>query len=212
MNFSLPQLPYALDALAPHISRKTLEFHHGKHHRAYIEKVAAFAAKANLGDMTLESIIDITYGNKMQTELFNNAAQAWNHGFYWRSLRPRGGGAPYGNIEARIKTEFATYQLFREKLADAAAALFGSGWVWLVLDGDQLKITSTANGDTPIAHGQTPILTIDVWEHAYYLDYQNGRADYVNAILTHLLNWDFANQNLSSIKRMAAAHEMKLQF
>lgn len=202
MAITLPQLPYGYDALAPHISRTTLEFHHDKHHRAYVEKVVTLAKEASLSGQTLESIIHKTAGSKEHSELFNNAAQAWNHAFYWRSLRPDGGGAPSGKIAELIETEFKTHQFFCEKFADAAITHFGSGWVWLVLEGDRLKISSTSNADTPIAHGQTPLLTIDVWEHAYYLDCQNERADYVNAVLAHLFNWEFANHNAE--KKMTA--------
>ncbi len=209
MDITLPQLPYGYDALAPHISRATLEFHHDKHHRAYVEKVVALAKEAGLGGQTLESIIHKTASSKKHNELFNNAAQAWNHAFYWRSLQPSGGGEPSGKIAELIETEFETRQSFCKKISDAAITHFGSGWVWLVLEGDRLKISSTSNADTPIAHGQTPLLTIDVWEHAYYLDCQNERADYVNAVLAHLFNWEFANQNLSGLKIAAPAHEIK---
>ena len=209
MDITLPKLPYGYDALAPHISRATLEFHHDKHHRPYVEKVVALAKQANLSGQTLESIIHKTAGSKEHSELFNNAAQAWNHAFYWRSLRPDGGGAPSGKIAELIKTEFKTSQSFCEKFSGAAITQFGSGWVWLVLEGDRLVISNTSNADTPLAHGQTPLLTIDVWEHAYYLDYQNERAVYVNAVLSHLFNWEFANHNLSGLKIAAPAHEIK---
>ncbi len=199
MDITLPQLPYDYEALAPHISRATLEFHHDKHHRAYVEKVVTLAKQAGLSGQTLESIIHKTTGSKKHGELFNNAAQAWNHAFYWRSLRPGGGGEPFGKIAELIETEFGTRQSFCEKFAEAAITQFGSGWVWLVLKGDRLIISSTSNADTPLAHGQIPLLTIDVWEHAYYLDYQNERANYVNAVLAHLFDWEFANQNLGCL-------------
>jgi len=196
MKFSLPLLAYAYDALAPHISRATLEVHHDVHHRGYVDNVNKLAMKAGIADPTLESIILKTVNREEHTALFNNAAQAWNHAFYWRSLTPDGGGAPRGKIAVLIETEFKTYPLFCEKIVDAATKLFGSGWVWLVLDGDRLRVTSTLNGDTPLAHDQTPLLVVDVWEHAYYLDYQSRRADYVSAVLKHLLNWEFANKNI----------------
>lgn len=199
-KFKLPLLPYAYDALAPYISRETLEVHHGKHHRGYVDSVNMLAAEAGLADQTLETIILKTANHEKHTALFNNAAQAWNHAFYWRSLRPGGGGEPFEKIAGLIENAFESHQNFSEKLADAATAHFGSGWAWLVLDGGRLKVTSTANGDTPLAHGLTPLLAIDVWEHAYYLDYQNKRADYITAVLKHLLNWEFANQNLSGLK------------
>jgi Fe-Mn family superoxide dismutase len=197
MQISLPPLPYPYEALEPYISRTTLELHHGKHHKSYVEKAKALEKEVRLSDLPLELIIQQTAGQERHRALFNNAAQAWNHAFYWRSLRPASGGAPDGEIGARIKTDFGGYDAFAAEFAAAAAGQFGSGWAWLVLDGDKLRITTTANADTPIAHGQLPLLTIDVWEHAYYLDYQNRRANYMAAIIEYLLNWDFANRNLN---------------
>ncbi len=196
MQITLPQLPYAYDALEPHISRNTLEIHHGKHHRAYVEKTKTLAKQLHLADQPLERIIQQTAGQDRHRALFNNAAQAWNHAFYWRSLRPDGGGEPQGEIGKRIKNELGGYGSFVEHFAAAAAGQFGSGWAWLVLDGDRLAITTTSNADTPLARGLKPLLTLDVWEHAYYLDYQNRRADYTAAVIGHLINWDFANRNL----------------
>lgn len=205
MQLTLPELPYAYDALQPHISRATLEIHHDKHHRGYIEKVNELAIEAHLTYQPLEAIILKTAGQNMYQELFKNAAQAWNHAFYWRSLSPDGGGEPHGEITRRIAADFEGYKPFAKKLADAALAQFGSGWTWLVLDGDKLKITRTSNADTPIAHGHAPLFAIDVCEHAYYLDYQNNRAEYVAAVIEHLLNWEFANENLSC--QMDAAYQ-----
>lgn len=207
MQITLPQLPYAYDALEPHISRTTLEVHHGKHHRAYVEKVKTLAREVHLADQPLERIIQQTAGQDSHRALFNNAAQAWNHAFYWRSLRPGGGGEPRGEIAERVQTDLGGYGSFVERFAAAATGQFGSGWAWLVLDGNKLKVTQTANADTPLAHGQTPLLTIDVWEHAYYLDYQNRRADYAAAVIEHLINWDFANRNLSRRRTAAIAFE-----
>lgn len=197
MQIILPQLPYPYDALEPYISRATLELHHGKHHRAYVDNAKALASQVHLADQTLERIIQQTAGQDSHRALFNNAAQAWNHAFYWRSLKPKGGGAPRGEIARRIDVDFGGYVAFAAQFAAAAAGQFGSGWAWLVVDGPALKITRTANADTPLAHGHVPLLTIDVWEHAYYLDYQNRRADYAAAVIGHLINWDFANRNLS---------------
>lgn len=197
MQFILPQLPYPSDALAPYISQATLELHHGKHHRAYIENAKELAKKVHLADEPLERIIRETAGKDSHRALFNNAAQAWNHAFYWRSLKPNGGGEPRGEIGRRIAADFGTYAAFAAEFAAACTGQFGSGWAWLVVDGWTLKVTRTANADTPLAHGQTPLLTIDVWEHAYYLDYQNRRADYANAVIEHLINWEFAESNLS---------------
>jgi Fe-Mn family superoxide dismutase len=175
MQIALPSLPYPYEALEPHISRRTLEFHHGKHHKAYVEKTRTLAKEVRMADLPLELIIQQTVRQDRHRALFNNAAQAWNHAFYWRSLQPGGGGEPDGDIAARIKSDLGGYEAFATQFAAAATGQFGSGWAWLVLDGGKLAVTATANADTPIAHGQVPLLTIDVWEHAYYLDYQNRR-------------------------------------
>ena len=203
MQITLPQLPYPYDALEPYISRATLELHHDKHHRAYVEKVKTLAKEVRLADQPLERIIQQTAASGSQRALFNNAAQAWNHAFYWRSLRPRGGGEPQGEIAKLVTADFGGYDSFVEQFAEAAISQFGSGWAWLVHDPDRLRILTTPNADTPIIYGHTPLLTIDVWEHAYYLDYQNRRAEYARAVIEHLINWDFANVNLS--RRRAAA-------
>jgi Fe-Mn family superoxide dismutase len=196
MQITLPSLPYPYDALEPHISRTTLEIHHGRHHRAYVEKARTLAGQVHLADQPLERIVLQTAGQDRHRALFNNAAQAWNHAFYWRSLRPGGGGKPQGEIAERVEADLGGHDAFAEQFASAATGHFGSGWAWLVLDGDRVKITTTSNADTPLAHGQAPLLAIDVWEHAYYLDYQNRRAEHVAAVIAHLLNWDFANGNL----------------
>jgi Fe-Mn family superoxide dismutase len=195
MQISLPQLPYALDALAPYISAATLEIHHGKHHKAYVDNVNRLAKPAGLDGKSLEQIISQTAGREDQRGLFQNAAQAWNHAFYWRSLKP-GGGRPEGAIAKLIEVDLGGYTAFADQFKAAATGQFGSGWAWLVLESEKLKIVATANADTPLAHGQTPLLTLDVWEHAYYLDYQNRRPDYALAVIEHLLNWDFANSQL----------------
>lgn len=197
MQIALPKLPYSYAALEPHISAATLEVHHDKHHRAYVEKTKALAREVHLQDEPLEALVLKSHGAARHEALFNNAAQAWNHSFYWRSLRPKGGGQPHGAIASRIATQFGSYESFATEFAAAALGRFGSGWAWLVLEGDALKVTATSNADTPLVHGQVPLLTIDVWEHAYYLDRQNRRAEYVRAVIDHLLNWDFANENLS---------------
>jgi Fe-Mn family superoxide dismutase len=208
MPISLPPLPYLNSALEPYISRATLAVHHGKHHAGYVEKVNLLAEPAHLADKTLEQIIARTAGEETHRALFQSAAQAWNHAFYWDSLSPHGGELR-GPIAARIEAEFGGYAGFAEQFAEAAVGQFGSGWAWLVVSGGELKVTHTDNADTPLAHGQVPLLTVDVWEHAYYLDYQNRRADYVTAVLKHLLNWDFANRNL--IRHRAAADVLKRQ-
>ncbi len=197
MQITLTQLPYPYDALKPYVSRKTLEIHHGEHHRAYVEKARSLAREVRLGDRSLEQIIQQTAGKERHRALFNSAAQAWNHDFYWCSLTPKGGGTPYGAIGKWVDTDLGGYDTFAKQMEEAAAGQFGSGWVWLVIDENKLKVTATSNADTPLARGQTPLLTIDVWEHAYYLDYRNRRAGYVSDVIRHLLNWNFANRNLS---------------
>lgn len=192
----LPELPYAKDALAPVISANTLEFHHGKHHRAYVDNLNKLIAGTELADADLETIVNKTAGDPSKTGIFNNAAQAWNHAFYWQSLKPGGGGTPAGAAKAKIESVWGDYGKFAEELKNAGVTQFGSGWAWLVVDGGQLKITKTANADTPIAHGVKPLLTLDVWEHAYYLDYQNRRPDYLGAVIANLINWDFVNARL----------------
>lgn len=185
MKIQLPELPYRLHALEPFISATTLATHHGKHHRAYVEKTNTLAAEAA---GTLEELVAGAYGDASRRVLFNNAAQAWNHAFYWRSLRPRGGPPPAGALANPV---------LRETLKSAAKGHFGSGWAWLVRDGTELKVLATGNADTPIAHHQVPLLVIDVGEHAYYLDHQERRGEYVDAVVEHLLNWDFAAENLA---------------
>ena len=211
MQLTLPQLSYPSNALEPFISRATVELHHGKHHRAYVEKTKDLAKEVRLADQPLESIILQTAGKDAHRALFNNAAQAWNHAFYWRSLLPQSGGKPVGEIADRIGADFGSFEAFANQFAAAAAGQFGSGWAWLISDGERLRITATANADTPIVHGQVPLLTLDVWEHAYYLDYQNRRMDYVTALITHLLNWDFANRNLSRARSSARDTPLRAQ-
>lgn len=196
MAFELPALPYANSALEPHISAKTLDFHHGKHHNAYVVNLNNLIKDTPLASAPLERIIRETAGDAAKAGIFNNAAQVWNHTFYWKGMKPKGGNAPTGKMAARIDEAFGGYTAFREQFKTAAVTQFGSGWAWLVLDGGSLKIVKTGNADTPIAHGQTPLITCDVWEHAYYLDYQNRRPDYVDTFLDHLVNWDFAAANL----------------
>jgi Fe-Mn family superoxide dismutase len=196
MSVTLPLLPYGKDALAPYISSNTLEFHYGKHHQAYVDNLNKLIAGTDLAEKSLENIIKITAGDTAKAGIFNNAAQVWNHSFYWQCLKKAGGGAPTGAIAAKINAIWGNYDKFSEELKNAGVTQFGSGWAWLVLDGKNLKITKTANADTPIAHDQKALLTIDVWEHAYYLDYQNRRPDYLAAVIKNLINWDFVNANL----------------
>ncbi len=193
MAFELPPLPYAPDALAPTISERTIGFHYGKHHQTYVTNLNGLIEGTDLASKTLEQIILTSDG-----AVFNNAAQVWNHTFYWHSMTPGGGGDPTGELAAAIENSFGSVDEFKQQFATAAKTLFGSGWVWLVADGDRLAIASTSNADLPMRHGQTALLTIDVWEHAYYLDHQNARPAYVDGWLERLVNWDFAASNLAA--------------
>ena len=194
--FTLAPLPYVDNALDPVISANTLGFHYGKHHRAYVDNLNKLVAGTELAALPLEQVIAATSGKPERLGVYNNAAQAWNHAFYWRSLKPGGGGEPPAALKSRIEAAFGSVEACRKEIASAATTQFGSGWAWLVEDGGKLTVVKTANADTPLTKGQRPLLTIDVWEHAYYLDYQNRRADYVNAVLERLLNWEFALENL----------------
>lgn len=196
MAITLPDLPYAKDALAPHISAKTLDFHYGKHHRAYLTNLNNLIEGTDLADKTLEDIIKHTANDADKVGIFNNAAQVWNHTFYWQSMIPNGGGKPTGAIAEKIDTDFNSYDNFIEQLKNAGLTQFGSGWAWLVLNNGKLDIMKTSNADTPIAHGIKPLLTVDVWEHAYYLDYQNGRGNYIDVFINNLINWEFVNAQL----------------
>ncbi len=194
MAFTLPALPYAPEALDPHISAKTLSFHHGKHHAAYVNKLNELLQGKPLATKKLEDVI--MESAQERGPVFNNAAQVWNHSFFWNCLSPKGGGAPTGVLADKIKATFGSVDKFKEDLKNAAIGQFGSGWAWLVQDQGQLKITKTPNAENPMIHGQTALFTVDVWEHAYYLDYQNRRPDFVQTVLDKLINWDFVAQNL----------------
>ncbi len=192
----LPPLPYADNALDPVISANTISFHYGKHHRAYVDNLNKLTAGTEFADLPLEKIIAATAGKPDKTAIFNNAAQTWNHTFYWNSLKPKGGGEPPAVLKQKIEASFGTLDACKKELAAAAMGQFGSGWAWLVLEGGKLKVVKTGNADNPLTAGLKPLLTIDVWEHAYYLDYQNRRADYLNAVLEKVINWDFAAENI----------------
>jgi Fe-Mn family superoxide dismutase len=196
-QISLPPLPYAQNALAPTITENTISFHYGKHHQAYVNNTIKMIAGTELEKANLEDIVKRTAGRSEQTALFNNAAQVYNHTFYWNSMKPGGGGAPQGKMAEKIDESFGSYQKFVEAFSNAATSQFGSGWAWLVLDGEKLKVVKTSNAETPITTAAKPLINIDVWEHAYYLDYQNRRADYIKAFVEKLLNWDFAEKNLA---------------
>ncbi len=205
MTFELPQLPYAQDALEPYVSADTLNHHHGKHHAAYVSKLNQLVAKSELAGRTLEEIIVGTAGVPEKKAIFNNAAQAWNHAFYWQCMTPNGGGAPDGELATRIAEQFSGFENFRAEFQAAASGHFGSGWAWLVIDDNRLQITTTPDAMTPIATGQHALLTCDVWEHAYYLDYQNRRPDYVAMFLEKLVNWEFVAQRLAMANAQAVA-------
>jgi superoxide dismutase, Fe-Mn family len=196
---SLPPLPYAENALEPVISSRTLSFHHGKHHRTYVENVNKLIAGTELADLPLERIVALTSGVADRASIFNNAAQAWNHSFYWHCLKPKGGGEPPMALRHKMEAAFGSVDACKKELANNAVSQFGSGWAWLVLEGSKLKVVKTANADTPLTRGLSPLLTIDVWEHAYYLDYQNKRADHVNALIDKVANWEFAAENLARL-------------
>ncbi|HEX8537228.1 MAG TPA: superoxide dismutase [Cystobacter sp.] len=193
MPFTLPELPYNKDALAPHISAETLEYHHGKHHNAYVTNLNKLLEGKPEANQSLEQVILSSDGG-----VFNNAAQVWNHTFYWHCMKPNGGGKPTGDLADAINRDFGSYENFREQFSNAAATQFGSGWAWLVLDKDKLAITKTGNADLPMKHGQKALLTIDVWEHAYYIDFRNARPKYISTFLDSLVNWDFVTQNLKT--------------
>ncbi len=191
MAFTLPELPYSKDALAPHISAETLEYHHGKHHKAYVDKLNELLAGKPEADKKLEEVIMSSEG-----PVFNNAAQIWNHTFYWSSMKPKGGAEPTGDLAAAITRDFGGFDKFKTEFTQAGVTQFGSGWAWLVLEGGKLKVTKTPNADLPMKHGQKALLTMDVWEHAYYIDYRNARPKYIETFLSSLANWDFALENL----------------
>jgi len=195
--FSLPPLPYPENALAPVISANTLSFHHGKHHKTYVDTLNKLIKGTDYESSSLESIITDTANKADKAQIFNNAAQTWNHTFYWNCLKQGGGGKPTGAIAQKIESAFGGYDNFKKEFTNACVTQFGSGWGWLVAQGGQLKVVKTANAEVPFIKGQTPLLTIDVWEHAYYLDYQNRRVDHVEAVIDKLLNWGFAEQNLA---------------
>lgn len=197
MAFELPPLPYARDALAPHISSQTFDFHYGKHHQAYVTNLNKLVEGTLYAGHSLEDVIARSAAEKA-AGIFNNSAQIWNHTFFWHSMRPMGGGPAKGDVASLIERDLGGPEGFRKAFTEAATTQFGSGWAWLVVKGGKLEIRKTANAETPLTEaGVTPLLTLDVWEHAYYLDFQNRRPDFIATYLDHLVNWDFANANLS---------------
>lgn len=195
--YELPALPYALDALSPFISETTLRFHYGKHHQAYIDALNKAIDDTEFQAMPLKALIRATAGKPDQAALFNNAAQTWNHAFYWDSLTPEGGGEPPRALKRMIEASFGSVEACKQALTEAAVTQFGSGWAWLVLDGKTIRVMKTGEADNPLTRGVTPLLAVDVWEHAYYLDYQNRRKDYVAGVIEKRLNWNFAASNLA---------------
>jgi superoxide dismutase, Fe-Mn family len=196
MTFELPNLPYADTALEPHMSARTFSFHHGKHHKAYVDNLNKMIAGTDLESKPLEAIIVAVASDTTKAGVFNNAAQVWNHTFFWHCMQANGGGKPTGKVLAAIEKAFGSYEKFAEQFKAAAVGRFGSGWAWLIEDAGALKIISTPNADTPLAHGQKALLTVDVWEHAYYLDFQNRRPDFVQTFLDKLVNWEFVEKNM----------------
>ncbi|MBO0351943.1 superoxide dismutase [Phormidium pseudopriestleyi FRX01] len=196
MTYELPPLPFDYTALEPHVSKSTLEFHHDKHHAAYVKKYNDMVKGTDMESKSIEEVIKATYNDSSKAGIFNNAAQAWNHTFYWNCIKPSGGGKPSGALADKIAADFGSFDKFKEEFANAAATQFGSGWAWLVLDKGTLKVAKTSNAENPIAMGLTPLLTIDVWEHAYYLDYQNKRPDYIETFISSLINWDFVAEQM----------------
>ena len=200
-SIALPPLPWADNALEPFISANTIGFHYGKHHKTYVEKLNELIAGKPEADMPLEDIVRSTIGDPKKVEILHNAQQTWNHTFYWNSLRPKGGGRPPREIAGKIESSFGGYDAFKQEFAGAAVRQFGSGWAWLIAQGDRLEVVATPDGEEPLPPSATPLLTLDVWEHAYYLDYQNRRKDYVVAVIDNLLSWEFATQNLAKSAR-----------
>ena len=199
MAITLPDLPYDRGALAPHISENTLNYHYGKHHSAYVTNLNKLIDGTDLQNASLEEVVQASAGNSSKIGIFNNAAQVWNHTFYWNSMKPSGGGSATGEVASLIEKDFGSFDSFADQFKAAGATQFGSGWAWLVVADGKLEVRKTANADTPLTDASvTPLLTMDVWEHAYYLDYQNARPTYMDVFLKELINWDFVNQNLAN--------------
>lgn len=198
MAYALPNLPYDYTALEPYISKNTLEFHHDKHHAAYVKKFNDAVKGTELDSKSIEDVVKAVANDASKVGIFNNAAQAWNHSFYWNCMKPNGGGTPTGELAKKIDADFGSFEKFVEAFKNAGATQFGSGWAWLVVDAGILKVSKTLNAENPLTSNQTPLLTMDVWEHAYYLDYQNKRPEYIDTFLSKLVNWDFVSKNLAA--------------
>lgn len=199
MAFTQAPLPFAKDALeSSGMKAETLEYHYGKHHAAYVTNLNKLIEGTEFESMSLEEVVQKSFGDTSKVGVFNNAAQVWNHTFFWNCLTPHGGGAPTGELAAKIDAAFGSFDKFKEEFTNAATTQFGSGWAWLVEDAGTLKVTKTPNGENPLVHGQKPLLTLDVWEHAYYLDFQNARPAFIKNFLDNLVNWDFVSHNLAA--------------
>jgi Fe-Mn family superoxide dismutase len=199
MAFTQPALPYEFNALEPYgMKAETFEYHYGKHHKAYVDNLNKLTDGTELADKSLEEVIQISFKDSSKAGIFNNAAQVWNHSFFWNCLKPAGGGAPTGELAAKIEKDFGSFDKFKEEFSNAAATQFGSGWAWLVDDGGTLKVMKTPNAENPLAHGKKALLTIDVWEHAYYIDFRNARPGFIKNFLDQLVNWDFVAENLAT--------------
>jgi superoxide dismutase, Fe-Mn family len=198
MAFVQPPLPFDMNALEPYgMKAETFEYHYGKHHKAYVDNLNKLTEGTELADKSLEEVIKTSFQDSSKAGIFNNAAQVWNHTFFWNSLKPQGGGAPTGDLAAKIDKDFGSFDKFKEEFSNAAATQFGSGWSWLIDDGGTLKVIKTPNAENPLAHGKKALLTLDVWEHAYYIDYKNARPAFIKNFLENLVNWDFAAENLA---------------
>ncbi|MEH1950783.1 MAG: superoxide dismutase [Nostoc sp.] len=198
MAFVQEPLPYDFNALEPYgVKAETFEYHYGKHHKAYVDNLNKLTEGTELADKSLEEVIKTSFKDSSKVGIFNNAAQVWNHTFFWNSLKPAGGGAPTGELATKIDQAFGSFDKFKEEFSNAAATQFGSGWAWLIDDGGTLKVIKTPNAENPLAHGQKALLTLDVWEHAYYIDFRNARPAYIKNFLDQVVNWDFAAENLA---------------
>ncbi|MEH2263048.1 superoxide dismutase [Nostoc sp.] len=198
MAFVQAPLPFDINALEPNgMKAETFEYHYGKHHKAYVDNLNKLTEGTELADKSLEEVIETSFQDSSKAGIFNNAAQVWNHTFFWNSLKPNGGGAPTGDLAAKIDKDFGSFDKFKEEFSNAATTQFGSGWSWLIDDGGTLKVIKTPNAENPLAHGKKALLTLDVWEHAYYIDYRNARPAFIKNFLENLVNWDFAAENLA---------------
>ncbi|MGJ5673314.1 MAG: superoxide dismutase [Nostochopsis sp.] len=199
MAFTQPPLPFAFDALEAYgMKAETFEYHYGKHHKAYVDNLNKLTEGTELADKPLEEVIQLAFKDSSKTGVFNNAAQVWNHTFFWNCLKPAGGGTPTGDLATKIQTDFGSFDKFKDEFSNAAATQFGSGWAWLIDDGGTLKVMKTPNAENPVAHGKKALLTLDVWEHAYYIDFRNARPAFIKNFMDQLVNWDFVAERYAA--------------